>query len=64
MMRPLIALILFAGCAWALTATFGAPRPLRTRLGWTAAIVLLPVAGLLAWIARGPRAAPSGGRRA
>lgn len=44
-----LALVVFALDLWALSQLFAQPRPRRERLRWTAAIVLLPILGILFW---------------
>ncbi len=52
-MRFLLVLLILGIEAWAITAVLGSRHPARTKVGWTLAIVLLPVVGVLAWIGRG-----------
>ncbi len=59
MMRPLLALAVFVLDVWALTRLFGARAGAARTLAWTAVILLIPIAGALLWLRRGPRMAPS-----
>ena len=52
-MRALLALIVLILNVFAITSLLGARRGADTRLRWLAAIVLLPIAGALAWFISG-----------
>lgn len=52
-MRAGLALIVLILNVFAITSLLGARRGAGTRLRWMAAIVLLPVAGALAWLGSG-----------
>ncbi|HSJ30412.1 MAG TPA: PLD nuclease N-terminal domain-containing protein [Longimicrobiales bacterium] len=52
-MRAGLALIVLILNVFAITSLLGARRGAGTRLRWLAAIVLLPVAGALAWLVSG-----------
>lgn len=56
-MRAGLALIVLILNVFAIVSILGARRGAGGRLGWLAAVVLLPVAGAVAWFASGrPRA--------
>jgi hypothetical protein len=52
-MRPILAAVVLVLNAWAIADVFGSRRGTPARLGWTAAIVLVPLAGAVLWWAAG-----------
>jgi hypothetical protein len=62
MLRATAAFLLFLVEAWALLQVLDSPVPRSRKLRWSAAIVLLPVLGVVLWLRKGPRPA-EGARR-
>lgn len=55
MLTTLIAIIVMAADIWAMISILGSPSPAGTKVAWVLVILLLPVLGLLVWLALGPR---------
>jgi Phospholipase_D-nuclease N-terminal len=55
MLRLSAAFLLFVIEAWALVQVLESPVPRSRKLRWCAAIVLLPVLGVVLWLRKGPR---------
>ena len=53
----LLAILLLVADAWALLNVVRSGASAAAKLLWAAAILLLPLLGLLAWLVLGPRAA-------
>ena len=51
----LLGLLILAGDVWAILNIFQSSESNGTKLVWTLVVLLLPVAGLLAWFFLGPR---------
>lgn len=51
--RHFLVLALFAADLAALLAVLGSAMPRRVKAKWVAAIVLLPIAGIVLWLRRG-----------
>ncbi|MCL5777520.1 PLD nuclease N-terminal domain-containing protein [Limibaculum sp. FT325] len=49
------ALALLAINTWAIVSVLGSGRPAGAKAMWTALVLMLPVAGFLAWLMAGPR---------
>lgn len=54
-MRVALTLIVLVLDVIAIVSILGAPVPRGRRLGWTVAVVLLPLVGALGWLLRGRR---------
>lgn len=54
-MEFLIGLIIFVADIWAIARTWTSTASTGAKVGWTLAIVFLPVIGLLLWLFLGPR---------
>jgi hypothetical protein len=54
-LRAIFALLVFAADTWALLRLFASPAGRGRKAKWTAAIVLLPVLGVLLWLRSGPK---------
>lgn len=50
-------LIVLVCDVWAIVSIFGASASTGKKALWIAAVILLPIAGFLAWLLFGPRAA-------
>ena len=61
MLRLAAAFLLFLIEAWVLVQVLESPVPRSRKLRWSAALVLLPVLGVVLWLRKGPR--PSVGVR-
>jgi Phospholipase_D-nuclease N-terminal len=55
MLRLVAAFLLFLVEAWVLVQVLDSPVPRSRKLRWSAAIVLLPVLGVVLWLRKGPR---------
>ena len=53
--RTVIALLVFAADVWALLQLFGSPARAGRKALWAAAIVFLPILGILFWLRSGPK---------
>lgn len=53
--RTAIALLVFAADVWALLRLFGSPAGGGRKALWAAAIVFLPILGILLWLRSGPK---------
>ena len=56
-MEFLIGLIILIADIWAIARTWTSGASTAAKVGWTLAIVFLPVIGLLLWLFLGPRGA-------
>ena len=54
-MRPWLILLIFALETWAIVGVLGTPRRTGDKAAWILGIILLPVVGVLAWLAWGKR---------
>jgi hypothetical protein len=48
-------LAVFALDAWAIASILSTPARKRAKLGWTLAVTVLPLAGVIAWRLAGPK---------
>jgi uncharacterized membrane protein len=55
MLRTAAALLVFVIEAWAIAQVLGSPLSKGRRIRWIAAIVLLPVVGVVLWLRTGPQ---------
>ena len=53
--RTVLALLVFVADVWALTQLFGSPARGGRKAMWAAAIVFLPILGILLWQRSGPK---------
>jgi hypothetical protein len=56
--RIVIALLVFVADVWALLQLFGSPAHGGRKALWAAAIVFLPILGVLLWLRSGPKPSP------
>ena len=54
-MRLALMLVVFGLDVWAIVKILETRAPARSKLGWTVAVIALPLAGFVAWRIAGPR---------